>query len=771
VLHSPERWYVEISGAVQGVGFRPFAYRIATELGLSGWICNAPTGVICEIEASTNLLKQFLETIRNDAPPMAEITGVAHTTMDPLGEPGFEIRRSRADGPIQTLTLPDIATCLDCREDIFNPGGRRYLYPFTNCTNCGPRYSIIARLPYDRPNTAMAGFTLCPACKTEYSDPLDRRFHAQPNCCPECGPQLALWDDQGQTLATRHDALLKAAAAIREGNIVAVKGVGGFLLLVDARNEQAIQRLRKRKHRPDKPLAIMLRNRAMAEAHCHVSAQEAALLESAQSPIVLLAKRRLRPDDMVCNAVAPASPNLGVMLPYSPLHHILMRELGFAIVATSGNLANEPLAYDNQEALNRLGTIADVFLVHDRSILSPIDDSVVRIMGDQPMILRRARGYSPYPVTLHEEVQTKAPIILGVGGHLSSTVTLLKGCNAHVGPHIGSLESPEALDAFERSIDSLRDLNEENPGVIACDLHSDYHSSLYALNSGVRTVLVQHHVAHLAACMAEHNITDTVLGIAWDGAGLGDDGTLWGGEFLRLKPGHYQRIAHLRPFQLPGGEAAVKEPRRSAFGLLWALDSHTKTEWDSLAPVATLTAEEQRIFSSLLSHNINAPVTTGAGRLFDAVAALLGLRLRATYQGQAACELEWAIDGIETEQSYLFNFAPNLAPAANISEALDWAPMITALIDDFSSGTPVSLIAARFHNTLVDMIVSVVKWQQTSKVVFGGGCFQNKYLVEKLMQRLPALGVEAIFPRTVPPNDGGLSFGQAVWALHTLKEG
>ncbi len=769
--HHPKRLHIEIGGAVQGVGFRPFIYRTAIALGLAGWVRNNPAGVVCEAEACDEILEQFLEIIRGKGPPLAKIHDITSAPIKPTGSTQFEILTSDAEGPVQALALPDIATCPECRHDIFDPDGRRYGYPFTNCTNCGPRYSILARLPYDRANTSMAGFSMCAACQSEYSDPLDRRFHAQPNCCPECGPQISLWDCQGQTVATRHEALLEAAAAIRNGKIVAVKGLGGFLLQADARNSDAVSMLRERKRRPDKPFAVMCPDLAAVKTHCQVSAMEEGLLESPQSPIVLLGRRLPAPGDSVCANVAPGCPNLGILLPYTPLHHILMQELEFPVVATSGNLSDEPLAYDNFEALDRLRHVADLLLVHDRPILAPVDDSVLRVMDGLPMILRRARGYSPYPLLIGEADGADERVILAVGGHLSNTVSLLKGRSAHVGPYIGNLESPEARDAFGRSVTQLKDLNEARPDTIACDLHNDYHSSRYAEETGLPIVSVQHHVAHIAACMAEHGIDETVLGVAWDGAGLGDDGTLWGGEFLRMEPGKYQRIAHLSCFQLPGGEAAVREPRRAALGVLWALDGCLKPERATLALLADLTAEEQRIFSGMLKRGVNAPITSSAGRLFDAVAALVGLRSRSSYQGQAASELEWAIKDAETIETYPFELPSRPRQGAAIPLALDWKPMMQALLADLEAAIPVPIIAAKFHNTLVEMIVSVVQWQRIKKVVFSGGCFQNRYLIERVMERMRSLNISPFFPRVVPPNDGGISLGQAFWAYHVLKGG
>jgi len=769
------RLRIEIGGAVQGVGFRPFVYRVATRLGVSGWVRNGTAGIVCEAEADGEVLESFLDVIRTDVPPLADIQSIACEPIELTGDVSFVIHTSQVDGPVQVLALPDIATCADCCDDVFDPVGRRHLYPFTNCTNCGPRYSIMARLPYDRANTSMDGFPMCTACRAEYVNPLDRRFHAQPNCCPECGPQLALWDQEGRTLASRHEALREAVTAIRDGKIVAVKGLGGFHLFVDARNSDAVRTLRQRKRRPHKPFAIMCPDISAAGAHIYLSAQEAGLLKSPQSPIVLLARcqssRSLAQGTFVCEEVAPGSPNLGVLLPCTPLHHILMRELGFPVVATSGNLSNEPLAYDNHDALKKLESIADVFLVHDRPILAPVDDSVVRVMGGAPMVLRRARGYSPYPFSLSGDRGQREPVILGVGAHLANTVCLLKGKRAFAGPHIGDLETSDALDTFESTITCLCDLNEAAPDVVACDLHIDYRSSHYAQQTGLPIIPVQHHVAHISACMAEHGLEEPVLGIAWDGAGLGDDGMLWGGEFLHVEPGQYRRVAHLRQFQLPGGEVAMREPRRAALGILWELNGDLASDQASLAPVADLTEEQRRVFATMLSRRVNAPTCSSAGRLFDAVAAFVGLRLQAGYQGQAAAELEWAIEGVVTDQVYAFVGPTKTHPSTDAPLVLDWGPMMEELLADHADAMPVPMIAAKFHNTLVEMIVSVVEWQGLSKVVFGGGCFQNKYLTERIMKRMAEMDIDFFFPRTVPPNDGGISFGQAVWARHIMKRG
>ena len=785
---------VAVRGAVQGVGYRPFVYRLATELGLTGWVLNGSQGLFVEVEGTPNGVDSFCRLLQLEAPPRAMVQGLQIEELPPIGYTNFAIRHSNGDGPRTTIVLPDIATCPDCLAEIFDPTDRRYGYPFTNCTNCGPRYSIIRRLPYDRPHTAMADFPLCPACQSEYDNPLDRRFHAQPNACPACGPQLAFWDNRGKELATRNDALNAAIAAIRQGLIVAVKGLGGFHLLVDARNTDAVERLRQRKQRPAKPFAVMFPNWAQIESCCQLSATEAALLESPAAPIVLLQHRAaaVRHSESVSPAVAPHNPTLGVFLPYTPLHHLLLAELGFPVVATSGNLSDEPICTDNDEALARLAGITDYFLVHDRPIERPVDDSVVRVLAGEAQILRRSRGYAPLPVSLGARpdrwaVQqisstTIAPpptcqvSVLAVGGHMKDTVALAVDGNIFLSQHLGDLENAHAFAAFEEANNSLTSLYEAKPDVIVCDSHPDYPSARFAERlaeeQGLPLVKVQHHYAHVLACMAENqkfdfwqksNFSPPVLGIAWDGTGYGTDGTIWGGEFLLVGGDGFQRVAHLRPFRLPGGEAAVREPRRSAFGLLHECFGEKALDWAWLPSVATLSTDEKRLFGQMIERGINAPVITSAGRLFDGVASLLGLHQRSSFEGEAAMALEFAADGAGGKP-YPF------ALRAGEGEALivDWQPLLEELLTDIARLEPVARCAARFHSTLAEIAVAVAQQISTSSitgvtdVVLTGGCFQNRLLSETTIGRLRAAGFHPIWHRQVPPNDGGIALGQVV---------
>ncbi|MEQ9145889.1 MAG: carbamoyltransferase HypF [Parvibaculaceae bacterium] len=766
-----KRLRIDVRGAVQGVGFRPFVYRLAERFGVAGWVRNGPDGVCCEVEANEETLTLFMAALRTEAPPLADVHSIESSQVPPTGEGAFAVWESETKNPVSAFVLPDVATCPDCLDEIFDPANKRYLYSFTNCTNCGPRYSIVESLPYDRCRTSMADFQMCPACATEYADPADRRFHAEPNCCPECGPRLSAVRPDGSIVAERHDALLAAAVALRAGEIVAVKGIGGYLLFADARRVETVQRLRDRKRRPDKPFAVMCPSLAEVEVHCDVSAVARELLQSPQAPIVLLPRRTSCDAGAICADVAPRSPDLGMLLPYAPLHHILMAELGFPVVATSGNVANEPLASGNAEALGRLGGIADLFLMHDRPIVARIDDSVVRVVDNAPLILRRARGCSPYPIGFEQAREDEGPVILGVGGHLANTICLDRGNDARLGPHIGDLESPEALNLFEQTTGHLSDLGGSRPDAIACDLHPDYRSSRFAAASGLPLVSVQHHVAHAAAVAADRQMDGPVLGIAWDGTGLGDDGTLWGGEFLMLDKGAYRRVAHLRPFRLPGGDAVAREPWRTALGVLWELEGRLDLKRPGLAALGRLTDEEVRVFSGMLEKGLNAPLTSSAGRLFDAVSALAGVRHAISYQGQAAIELEWMARKAITNEIYPFSLPQQIYRTEGPPLVLDWRPMIAALLRDLSEDVSIPTVAAKFHNTLAVMIAAVVEWQGANRVVLSGGCFQNTYLCERVIDLLASSGVEALLPRRVPPNDGSLSFGQAVWARAMIEGG
>ncbi len=748
-----ERRRLLIQGAVQGVGFRPFIYRLAADLGVRGWVNNSAQGVMIEAEAEPPQLDHFLTQIEAQKPPHSIIQHIAVELIPATGEPRFEIRQSSAAGARSTIILPDLATCPDCLREIFDPTNRRYRYPFTNCTHCGPRYSIIQRLPYDRPHTTMAGFIMCEECRAEYENPLDRRFHAQPNACPHCGPQISLWDRMGTVSATHDEALLAATAAIRRGEIVALKGIGGFQLLVDARDPNAVTRLRERKQRPDKPFAVMIPTLEQVRMLCEVGEMEEGLLTSSEAPIVLL--HRLA-HDALCDEIAPKNPNLGVMLPYTPLHHLLMAELGFPIVATSGNLSGEPICTDEHEALARLKGIADCFLIHDRPIARPVDDSVMRVMAGTACTLRRARGYAPLPVTL----PTALPMTIATGAHLKNTVAVSVGQQAVLSQHIGDLDTAEAVATFRHVLDDLQGLYEQPPAVIACDLHPDYRSTLLAQElaqqANIPLIRVQHHYAHVLACMVEHRLTAPVLGIAWDGTGYGTDGTIWGGEFLYITEESFERSAYLRPFRLLGGEQAIREPRRTALSMLFELYG------DDLPDVASLgfSPAELTILKAALRKGLNAPLTSSMGRLFDGVAALLGLCQRANFEGQAAMALEFACDGITTDRWYPHEVTPVTVGSGHKRSIIDWKLILKGILDDLVAGWRVSEIAAVFHNTLVEMIFSIAVHSQLEQVVLSGGCFQNKRLLEASISRLCKAGFHVYWSQNIPANDGGIALGQ-----------
>ena len=756
-----QRLRAVIGGAVQGVGFRPFIYRLANEIGLTGWVENSPQGVFLEVEGKFSNLRDFLMRVQQEKPPHAFIQSLEYSFLDPRGYDRFEIRASGDCGDKSALILPDIATCSACLEEIFDPNNRRYLYPFTNCTHCGPRYTIIEKLPYDRSNTTLRNFQMCDHCREEYENPLDRRFHAQPNACPECGPHLELWDKRAQCLASHHEALLSAAAAIRRGEIVAVKGIGGFHLVVDARNEAAVQLLRERKHREEKPLALMFPSLRMVKEHCDVSPQEERLLLSPECPIVLLHRRSmLNEAAAIASNVAPANPCLGVMLPYSPLHHILMRELGFPIVATSGNLSDEPICTDENDALQRLKGMADLFLVHDRPIALHCDDSVVRIILGRELVIRRARGYAPLPIRL----RTPTYPVLAVGGHLKNSVAVSDGYNVFMSQHVGDLETMQAYNAFLQIIDNLENLRDFRPKIVACDQHPDYLSTRYARRTNLPCVEVQHHYAHILSCMAENELDEPVLGVAWDGTGYGSDGTIWGGEFLEIADGSFQRVAHFRTFPLPGGEKAIEEPRRCALGLLYAIYGDNLFGMSNLETKSVFSDMEWATVAKMLVRNLNCPITSSAGRLFDALASLLGIRQINHFEGQAAMELEFLTGGVKIDDFY-----PIKLDDSKSALIINWEPAFHKIIEEIEQGVASNQIAARFHNTLVQSIVDVAHRVGMGKVVLSGGCFQNKYLTERTVKHLQREGFRVYFHQRVPPNDGGIALGQIVAASLVLN--
>ncbi len=771
-----------IRGAVQGVGFRPFVFRLAKEMGLAGSVNNSAQGVLIEVEGTKAGLEQFLSRLELEKPPRSFIQSLESSWLDAIGRVGFEIRASELGGTKSALVLPDIATCPACLAEIFDPQNRRYFYPFTNCTNCGPRFSIIEALPYDRANTSMKGFRMCPQCQAEYEDPLDRRFHAQPNACPACGPRLELWDRQGAVLnsiggvGAERGPLAAAVAAIRDGNIVAVKGLGGFHLMAAAGDVQAVSKLRERKHREEKPLALMFPSLEAVREVCEVSRMEERMLLSAEAPIVLLRRLPVAKNSIVAPGVAPGNPNLGAMLPYTPLHHLLLALLKSPVVATSANLTDEPICTDEHEALARLKGIADVFLMHNRPIVRHVDDSIVRVMADRELVLRRARGYAPLPVQVrsaecgmrneaspHPTSLVRTPhsalrTLLGVGAHLKSAIALAVGPQVFISQHIGDLETSQAYDAFRRVITDLQRLYDSPATHIALDAHPDYLSTRFGQETGLPRTTVQHHVAHILSCMADNELDPPVLGASWDGTGYGLDGTVWGGEFFRIHETGYERVAHLRQFRLPGGEHAIREPRRSALGLMFAMLGEAAFDRFDSATLAAFSSTELAGLRTMLIRGLNSPWTSSAGRLFDAVASLVNLRQRAGFEGQAAMELEF-LAGTSSETS---GYAMELQGEAPLN--LNWQPGIQELLTDLKSSIPKEIISARFHNMLVDSVMQVGRRVGLERVVLSGGCFQNRYLTERMVHRLRAEGFRPYWHQRIPPNDGGICLGQVVAA-------
>ncbi len=757
-----KRAAVTVRGVVQGVGFRPFVYNLARSVGLAGFVRNEADRVHIEVEGPSEIVEAFVERLRSHPPRQAEIKTIDVATIACRNERPGEFRiESSGDTSAPGPTIPaDLATCAECLAEIRDPSQRRYGYPFTNCTQCGPRWSIIEGLPYDRPRTSMQGFTMCPDCRREYEDPADRRFHAQPIACPRCGPRLRLLAPLGDELATDHVALLAAAAEILAGRIVALKGLGGFQLLCDATSETAVSRLRQRKHRPDRPLAVMAATLDDVRRWCRVSDTEAAMLQSPQAPILLL---RTSGGSGLAEGVAPGNPYLGAMLPYTPLHHLLMDVVGRPVVCTSGNLSEEPMVTTTNDALARLGPIADCLLTHNRPIVRPVDDSVARVLDGQIQLLRRARGYAPQPVDIASYCQVP---VLALGGHLKNTVALAlpaalatatgkpaESQPAVLSSHVGDLDSVLSLEVHRRAAADLTAFFHAKPARVACDLHPDYASTREAESLArqwnVPLVRVQHHHAHVAACMAEHGLEGPVLGISWDGTGYGPDGTVWGGEMLQCERAGFVRVAHLRPFPLPGGDRAAREPRRSALGLLFAAYGQDAEEMAA----RWFTHQELRILFDAIEHQLNTPRTSSMGRLFDAVAAIVGLPRIVTFEGQAAMALEFVADPNESD-AYplpLGKATPSIA---------DWQPMLEALLADLRAGTSVGTVSGRFHNALAGLAVAVAERTGCHRVVLSGGCFQNGVLSTLARQRLQRAGFEVFSHWRVPPGDGGIALGQ-----------
>ncbi len=751
---------ISVRGVVQGVGFRPFIYQLASKHNLKGWVCNTSEDVKIEVEGEAEAIDKFLHDLPLHAPPQAVIEDIKTTHHPPANYDGFEIRSSIAEEGKYQLVSPDIATCPDCLKEIFSPDDRRYRYPFTNCTNCGPRFTIIEDIPYDRPLTTMRNFRMCPDCRREYEDPLNRRFHAQPNACPVCGPSLELVDAEGSRVED-DDVISAAARFLQEGRIIAVKGLGGFLLACDATDEATINLLRKRKMRPFKPLAIMVSSIEEAKEHCNINAEEEKLLTSPHSPIVLV---KWRPDSAVSSAVAPSIKYLGVMLPYTPLHHLLLRETGLPLVMTSGNISEEPIAKDNDEAVRRLSGIADFFLVHNRDIYSRYDDSVTIVERGAPQLIRRARGYAPFPVRLNYSSRQ----ILGCGAEYKNTFCLTRDEYAFVSQHIGDMENLETLEHFENTISLYKKLFRIEPEIIAHDLHPDYLATGYALeiaanSPDLKLVPVQHHHAHIASCMADNGLETPVIGVALDGTGYGSDGNIWGSEFLVADYKGFSRLGYLEYLPLPGGDMAIKKPYRIAAGYLLSLLGETALEYD-LPFLKQVKPEEVSIITEQIRKKINSPLTSSCGRLFDAVSALLGIRGEVEYEAQAAIELEMsAYDEVNETARYPFSIEDR-----DGRSIIGLKDLFSAIITDLQEGATQAKIAARFHNTVARMILELCQVISNKSgikdVALSGGVFQNRLLLRKAVSLLETDGFRVFTHRQVPTNDGGISLGQAVIA-------
>ena len=758
-----QRFQILIQGAVQGVGFRPFIYKLADELNLKGIISNTVKGVHIDIEGDELLLNEFVKRIKTDKPKLSHITAFEIIRLEVNNYDDFKIIGSDSLGDPEAIILPDIAVCDECLAEMFDPNNRRYHYPFINCTNCGPRYSIIESLPYDRPNTSMKIFLMCDECKEEYENPLDRRFHAQPIACPNCGPKLQLLDQKGNFLCENEIAIYEIVNKILAGKIIALKGLGGFHLIVDAENDEAVRKLRERKHRDEKPFALMFPSLETVKKVCNVSPFEEQALKSPESPIVLVKKKnnfnfhKTNHCIKISELVAPGNPYLGVMLPYTPLHHLIIKEIKKPIIATSGNISEEPMCIDNDEAIDRLSAIADYFLIHNRPIIRPVDDSVVRIVKDELMILRRARGYAPLPLTIRYAAEED---FVCVGGHLKNSVSVKKGNEVFISQHIGDLENTEAEKYFGNTISDLNEMYKVNPSYFIHDLHPDYSSTKFCITQNVKTISVQHHLAHISACYEENKLENDCFAVCWDGTGYGTDGSIWGGEFFIFNLESFTRVAHFRQFRIPGGDAAIKDARRSLAGILFEIFGRN-------IPLMKINSEinrdELHLFIQMLDKNINCFTTSSVGRLFDAVSSLLNICTKSRYEGQAAMMLEFSADKKITAH-YDFNFAENSILI------VDWQPIFEQIFKDISARIDVPVIAAKFHNTLIEIIITLSKRIGLKDVLLSGGCFQNMFLLERTIDRLLDKGFNPHWNKMVPTNDGGISFGQAVIANHLLNK-
>jgi len=735
------RMKLEVIGAVQGVGFRPFVYRLAKELDLRGWIINTPEGVKIEVEGEN--LDVFLKRLQEEKPPLAYIYSISFEYAEEVGYADFEIKESNLEGKREVFILPDVGTCDECLKEVFDPKDRRYTYPFTNCTHCGPRFTIIEKLPYDRPNTTMKVFKMCQECEREYNDPTNRRFHAQPNACPECGPRVFLYDKEGNLLGESEEAIDLAIQAVKEGKIVAVKGIGGFHLICDATNEKAVNTLRMRKRRQEKPFAVMFKSLQQLKEYACPTNLEEALLSSPQRPIVLIEKVQ----DSLPETIAPGLKRIGAFLPYSPLHYIILSKLDVPVVATSGNYSEEPIVKDNEEALNKLSEIADLILVHNREIKRRCDDSVVKVVGGIPLPIRRSRGYAPLPVKLPYKLKNK---VLAAGGMLKNTFAMAWNDKVFISQHVGDVENYQTLKSFEEMVFDLMNLYQFEPEVVVCDMHPRYETTKWAEffseERNIPLLKVQHHYAHILSCMAENGIEDEVLGIAWDGTGYGEDGTLWGGEFLVCHYKNYKRAYHFKPFRLIGGEKAIKEPRRVALSLLLELFGEKALDFN-----LPFDRKELEMLFNAWSKGINSPFSSSAGRLFDAVCSLLGIRHINNYEGQSAMILEDLYNPtIKDHYSYSIE-----------GQIIDWRTTILEILQDKER----EKVPSRFINTLAKIALDIARRVGIEKVCLSGGVMQNDALVSKIKEGLTKDGFLVYTHQKVPANDGGLCLGQVAYTI------
>jgi len=753
---------IQVSGIVQGVGFRPYVFRLADELHLSGTISNTAAGVTIEIQGPTELVEHFVSRLPEEAPNLARITEVAIRELPCSGDHGFQILPSRAGQPIRTMISPDVAICDACLRELLDPADRRYLYPFINCTNCGPRFTIVRDIPYDRARTSMSVFPMCAACQVEYGDPRNRRFHAQPNACWDCGPRLDLWDAGGQQVQAA-DPVGAAAMRVQRGEIVAIKGLGGFHLAVDATNPAAVERLRQRKGRAEKPFAVMVPDLDAAAKFCEVDTMACEALSQCQRPILLLPKKSIT---AIANEVAPRQRDLGLFLPYTPLHHLLFRAGEFsALVMTSGNLSEEPIAIKNCEAVTRLAGVADAFLVHNRDILLRCDDSVVKPIAGSVRHFRRSRGYVPAPVRLHREARP----ILAVGGELKNTVCLTRGHSAFLSQHIGDLENLESFDFFREAIQHLRGILEIEPEIIAHDLHPDYFSTKWALSqTSMKRVGVQHHHAHIASCMAENGVEGRIIGLALDGTGYGTDGNIWGGEMLLADCSGFERAAHFAYVAMPGGAAAIHEPWRMAISYLAHDFGPEFLEWD-IPLVRGLDRRKAETILRMIARGVNSPLTSSCGRLFDAVAAVIGVRGRVNYEAQAAMELEML--GWKATHAGAYPFDVRRAKGC---WEIGTRALFDAIIEDLARNLAPEIISRRFHDGLVKVLVRLAcllrEESSLNRVCLSGGVFHNSLVLEQLVHDLGAAEFEVFTHAQVPAGDGGLSLGQAAIAAQWACE-